>query len=384
LKSPFFTASSAGGLGAGFDASALVQGAVKVAGTNNEIVAGTRSEQLLAGNYLVVDRTGGETIQMAGGGALSVSGSAGDTITGSGVSGSQQLMDLSGANPIVRPGAMTAIGGAGAGVVWAGNGDVISGGTGPMLVAGNSANNMKITGGAGDFVVFNLGKNNTVSGSTSGFTFIGDGYPGGGGNTIGGGASSVSGSIFGFTFPAGTVIIGGNGDVINRANGTMLVNALNGGQTVNGGLGAATVWAGPGGAVNGGPGAMQFNVGGGTKVTGGTGPLNAFFLFPGNTITGGSALGKDEIDRMMKEADAHREEASRLRELVDARNNAESLAYQIEKSLNENREKLDSSLASTTEGRIMELRGVLESGDVAEITSKTDALQESWTRLTIS
>jgi molecular chaperone DnaK len=96
-------------------------------------------------------------------------------------------------------------------------------------------------------------------------------------------------------------------------------------------------------------------------------------------IEGGSGLSQEEIDRMMKEADAHREEASRLRELVDARNNAESLAYQIEKSLNENRDKLDAGVASTVEGRIMELRGVLESSDVAEIKSKTDALQQAWT-----
>jgi molecular chaperone DnaK len=96
-------------------------------------------------------------------------------------------------------------------------------------------------------------------------------------------------------------------------------------------------------------------------------------------IEGGSGLSQDEIDRMMKEADAHREEAGRLRELVDARNNAESLAYQIEKSLNENRDKLDPGVASTVEGRIMELRGVLESSDVAEIRSKTDALQQAWT-----
>jgi molecular chaperone DnaK len=96
-------------------------------------------------------------------------------------------------------------------------------------------------------------------------------------------------------------------------------------------------------------------------------------------IEGGSGLSQDEIDRMMKEADAHREEAGRLRELVDARNNAESLAYQIEKSLNENRDKLDPGVASTVEGRIMELRGVLESSDVAEIKAKTDALQQAWT-----
>jgi molecular chaperone DnaK len=96
-------------------------------------------------------------------------------------------------------------------------------------------------------------------------------------------------------------------------------------------------------------------------------------------IEGGSGLSQDEIDRMMREADAHREEASRMRELVDARNNAESLAYQIEKSLQENREKLDSSVASTVEGRIMELRGALESSDVSEIRQKTDALQQAWT-----
>jgi molecular chaperone DnaK len=96
-------------------------------------------------------------------------------------------------------------------------------------------------------------------------------------------------------------------------------------------------------------------------------------------IEGGSGLKQDEIDRMMREAEAHREEAHRLRELVDARNNAEALAYQIEKSLNENREKLDSSLAGTVEGRIMELRGALESSDVSELKSKTDALQQAWT-----
>ena len=112
-------------------------------------------------------------------------------------------------------------------------------------------------------------------------------------------------------------------------------------------------------------------------------PISAKDLGSGNEqqvrIEGGSGLSQEDIDRMMKEADAHREEASRLRALVDARNNAESLAYQIEKSLNENRDKLDAGVASTVEGRIMELRGVLESSDVAEITSKSDALQQAWT-----
>ncbi len=74
---------------------------------------------------------------------------------------------------------------------------------------------------------------------------------------------------------------------------------------------------------------------------------------------------------MIKNAEAHADEAHKLRELADARNEAEGLAYQTEKSLKEHRDKLDESVASTVEGRIMELRGVLESGDVAEIRAKT-------------
>jgi len=97
-------------------------------------------------------------------------------------------------------------------------------------------------------------------------------------------------------------------------------------------------------------------------------------------IEGGSGLKPDEVERMIQEAEAHSDEARRLRELADARNNAESLAYQIEKSLTEHREKLDEGVASTVEGRIMELRGVLESSDVAAIKAASDALQEAWTQ----
>ncbi|HZU20330.1 MAG TPA: molecular chaperone DnaK [Gaiellaceae bacterium] len=96
-------------------------------------------------------------------------------------------------------------------------------------------------------------------------------------------------------------------------------------------------------------------------------------------IEGGSGLKQDEIDRMIREAEAHSEEARKLRELADARNEAEALAYQTEKSLKEHRDKIDSSVASTVEGRIMELRGVLQSSDVGEIKAKRDALQEAWT-----
>jgi molecular chaperone DnaK len=96
-------------------------------------------------------------------------------------------------------------------------------------------------------------------------------------------------------------------------------------------------------------------------------------------IEGGSGLKEEEVQRMIREAEAHADEAHKLRELADARNTAEALAYQTEKSLKEHRDKLEESVASTVEGRIMELKGVLESSDVAEIKAKSDALQEAWT-----
>jgi molecular chaperone DnaK len=98
-------------------------------------------------------------------------------------------------------------------------------------------------------------------------------------------------------------------------------------------------------------------------------------------IEGGSGLNEDEVQRMIKEAEAHADEAHKLRELADTRNRAEALAYQTEKSLKEHRDKLDPADAGTIEGRIMELRAVLESGDVNEIRTKTDALEESSRKL---
>ncbi|MBA3788210.1 MAG: Hsp70 family protein, partial [Actinobacteria bacterium] len=78
---------------------------------------------------------------------------------------------------------------------------------------------------------------------------------------------------------------------------------------------------------------------------------------------------------------AHAGEARTLRELAAARNLAENLAYQTERSLKEHRDKLEEADASTIEGRIMELRATLESTDVAEIQAKTEALNEAARKL---
>ena len=94
-------------------------------------------------------------------------------------------------------------------------------------------------------------------------------------------------------------------------------------------------------------------------------------------IEGGSGLSEDEVQRMVKDAESHAEEAHKLRQLADAKNVAETLAYQTEKSLAEHRDKLEASEAATLEGRVMELKQVLESGDLETIREKTQALNEA-------
>src|SRR5687767_14839355 len=94
-------------------------------------------------------------------------------------------------------------------------------------------------------------------------------------------------------------------------------------------------------------------------------------------IEGGSGLTEDEVERMITDAESHAGEAHQLKELADAKNLGETLAYQTEKALADHRDKLDSADAGTIEGRIMELRSSLETNDVAEIRSKTQALEQA-------
>src|SRR3954453_1205669 len=98
-------------------------------------------------------------------------------------------------------------------------------------------------------------------------------------------------------------------------------------------------------------------------------------------IEGGSGLNEDEVRRMVSEAETHADEARHLREVADTRNQAESLAYQTERTLKEHRDKLEPSDASTIEGRIMELKQSLEGDDVGDIRAKMDALQQASQKL---
>jgi molecular chaperone DnaK len=94
-------------------------------------------------------------------------------------------------------------------------------------------------------------------------------------------------------------------------------------------------------------------------------------------IEGGSGLSGDEVDRMIKDAESHADEAHKLHELADARNAGEQLAYQTERTLKEHRDKVAEGEASTIEGRIMELRQAVEAADLADIRAKSEALQEA-------
>jgi molecular chaperone DnaK len=80
---------------------------------------------------------------------------------------------------------------------------------------------------------------------------------------------------------------------------------------------------------------------------------------------------------MVHEAEAHADEAHKLRELAEAKNTAEQLLYATERTLKEHRDKLSSDDASNIDGRIEELRKAVEGSDVGEIRGKTEALQEA-------
>jgi molecular chaperone DnaK len=94
-------------------------------------------------------------------------------------------------------------------------------------------------------------------------------------------------------------------------------------------------------------------------------------------IEGGSGLNEEEVERMIKEAEAHSDEARRMRDLAEARNQAETLVYSTEKSLKEHRESLDEETISQIESRVEELKGVLDGEDAAEIRAKSEQLMEA-------
>jgi molecular chaperone DnaK len=92
------------------------------------------------------------------------------------------------------------------------------------------------------------------------------------------------------------------------------------------------------------------------------------------TITGQSALGRDDIERMVRDADAHAEEDHRRKEEAEARNHADTLVYQTEKLLKEQGDKISGDEKAQVEDRLKVLKDALAGTDVEAIKSATEAL----------
>ncbi|MFD5385624.1 molecular chaperone DnaK [Streptomyces sp. NPDC056669] len=90
------------------------------------------------------------------------------------------------------------------------------------------------------------------------------------------------------------------------------------------------------------------------------------------TVTGGSALPKDDIDRMMREAEQYAEEDHKRRESAETRNQAEQLVYQTDKFLKDNEDKVPGEVKTEVEEALTELKEKLKGEDTAEIRTATE------------
>ena len=92
------------------------------------------------------------------------------------------------------------------------------------------------------------------------------------------------------------------------------------------------------------------------------------------TISGGSALPKEDIDRMVKEAEAHAEEDKKRREDAETRNSAEQQAYSIEKLLKDNKDKLPEDVHSEVSEAVADLKKALEGDDIEPVKTAQEKL----------
>jgi molecular chaperone DnaK len=94
-------------------------------------------------------------------------------------------------------------------------------------------------------------------------------------------------------------------------------------------------------------------------------------------IQGGSGLSDDEVQQMVRDAESHADEDRRLKDLAEARNEAEGYAFSVEKSLKENEERLDDATRTDIRSKIDAVKQSLEGDDATEIRARLEALQEA-------
>jgi molecular chaperone DnaK len=92
------------------------------------------------------------------------------------------------------------------------------------------------------------------------------------------------------------------------------------------------------------------------------------------TITASSGLSKEDIEKMQREAEAHASEDARKKEEVEAKNNADNMAYSAEKMLNDNKDKIPEEAKTDIEAKIAAVRTALQGSDVEDIKKKSEEL----------
>jgi len=95
------------------------------------------------------------------------------------------------------------------------------------------------------------------------------------------------------------------------------------------------------------------------------------------TISGSSGLSKDDVDRMVKDAESHETDDKARREVIDARNQADTLAYSVEKTINENRDRLPAEDVNRVESAVAAVREAVTTEDVAAIRRTSEELQKA-------
>lgn len=99
------------------------------------------------------------------------------------------------------------------------------------------------------------------------------------------------------------------------------------------------------------------------------------------TITGGSSLGKEDIERMVREAEEHAADDKARREQAEVRNSAEQLAYSIDKLIKENDDKLPEDVKTDVQGDVDALKSALAGDDEDAVKTAFDKLNESQVKL---
>src|SRR5205823_286994 len=99
------------------------------------------------------------------------------------------------------------------------------------------------------------------------------------------------------------------------------------------------------------------------------------------TITASSGLSKEDVDRMVREAELHAQEDRQRKEEIELRNRADTVAYQAERTLGDVGDKISSGLRSDVEARINDVREALKGNDIARLRSTMEDLERTMQRI---